>query len=160
MGIMRPTLLKRLRERYLVVEETFGYKTKNNRIQANLAKTHANDALMITGNLQAQPLQRMMFYRKVRQHNRSLHKAKILKGGRRKSNQAPFEVKGFRLFDKVLYEGQVGFINGRRATGYFAIKTIDGSWVHKSGKSTHCRLIQRRGNYLTQEVNRAVSSPY
>lgn len=159
MGIMRPTLLKRLKEHYPVVEETFGYVTKNHRIRANLAKTHAIDALMITGNVRAQPLQRMMMYKKVRQHNRSLHKATIRKGGHRKSNQASFEVKGFRLFDKVLFEGQTGFITGRRTTGYFAIKTMDGGWIHKSGSYKKCQVLQRRSNYIQQEVNRLVSSP-
>ena len=35
-----------------------------------------------------------------------------------KLNQAPYLVKGFRLFDKVKYKGQECFIFGRRSSGY------------------------------------------
>lgn len=37
--------------------------------------------------------------RLVRRHNRQIHKQKIQKGGIKRSNQSPFEVFGFRLFD-------------------------------------------------------------
>lgn len=57
-------------------------------------------------------------------HNRQIHKATILKGGIRKNNQAPYIVKGFRLWDKVRYDGQECFISGRRATGYFISKEV------------------------------------
>lgn len=40
----------------------------------------------------------------------------MLKGGRKKLNQAPYLVKGFRLFDKVEFEGEECFIFGRRST--------------------------------------------
>ena len=46
----------------------------------------------------------------VRHHNRQLHKATILKGSIRKNNQAPKYVFGFRLFDKVLYNGIECFV--------------------------------------------------
>ena len=35
--------------------------------------------------------------KKVRRHNRQIHKAKILKGGVKKMNQAPYLVKGFQI---------------------------------------------------------------
>ena len=62
----------------------------------------------------------------VRRHNRQIHKFKILKGGKKKMNQSPFEVFGFRLFDRVMFDNQYYFVYGRRASGYFNIRDIDG----------------------------------
>lgn len=55
-----------------------------------------------------------------------LHKMKILKGGKKKNNQAPFEVFGFRLFDKVLYNNKICFVYGRRKSGSFNIRDFNG----------------------------------
>ena len=41
-------------------------------------------------------------------------------------NQAPFKVFGFRLFDKVMFQGEEHFIYARRLSGQFKIKDIDG----------------------------------
>lgn len=54
---------------------------------------------------------------------------KILKGGIRKRNKAPYLVKGFRLFEKVKYHGKQYFIFGRRSNGFFDIRTLDGTKV-------------------------------
>ncbi len=51
---------------------------------------------------------------------------KILKGGKKKSNQCPFEVFGFRLFDKVMFNNQYYFIYGRRKSGQLSIRDFDG----------------------------------
>lgn len=64
-------------------------------------------------------------------HNRQINKQKILKGGIRKRNQAPYLVKGFRLFEKVKYHGNQYFIFGRRSSGFFDIRTLDGTKVNK-----------------------------
>lgn len=41
-------------------------------------------------------------------------------------NQSPFEVSGFRLFDKVMFNNQYYFVYGRRISGFFNIRDIDG----------------------------------
>ena len=64
--------------------------------------------------------------RLVRRHNRQIHKQKVLKGGAKKPNQSPFEVFGFRLFDRVMFEGNYYFIFGRRKSGSFNIRDING----------------------------------
>ena len=43
----------------------------------------------------------------------------FLKGSKKKLNQAPYIVKGFRLFDKVKFEDKECFVFGRRSSGYF-----------------------------------------
>ncbi|MDT3663705.1 MAG: hypothetical protein ROM54_09385, partial [Anaerobiospirillum sp.] len=83
-------------------------------------------------------------------HNRQIHKINILKGGRRKNNQAADEVQGFRLYDKVKYEGQVGFIFARRSTGYFHVRRLDGKRIHANANYKKLRLLQKRKSYLTE----------
>ena len=126
MGIMRWAFYNRLKEIYPNVKMTFGYITKNTRISNNLPKEHYIDARCISENPLAKPLGICYKYKKVRCHNRQLHKFVPNKKGIRQANQAPYKVFGFRLNDKVLYKGQVCFINSRRQSGYFSLRTIDG----------------------------------
>lgn len=158
MGIMRWSLYGKLKDTYLplsiAVENTFGYLTKNKRIRSGFPKEHCIDAYCITNNLSALLLDKVLLQKKIRCHNRQIHKANILKGGRQKLNQANYIVKGFRLFDKVNYKGQECFITGRRATGYFALKTINYVKVHDSAKSKDLRLLETRGSFITQNIIR------
>lgn len=150
MGIMRKTLLHRLRKLYPNVSETFGYVTKNARITNNLPKEHRVDAFCITGNLQAKILDDYYYIKQVRKHNRQIHKANILKGGKKKLNQSPYLVKGFRLFDKVKYNNQECFIFGRRVTGYFDLRKLDGTVIHRSASYKKLKLIQSRSTWLIE----------
>ena len=138
----------------IAVENTYGYLTKNKRIKSGLPKEHCIDAYCIASNLNALLLDKVLLQKKIRCHNRQIHKANMLKGGRRKLNQASYIVKGFRLFDKVSYKGQECFITGRRATGYFALKTITYTKVHDSAKSKDLRLIEVRGSFIAQNIIR------
>ena len=116
MGIMRREVLDRLKASHqkLEVQNTYGYRTKHARISNGIAKSHCADAFCIAGNIGAKRLGEFLFQKQTRRNNRQIHKLSILKGSLRKRNQAPFEVKGFRLFDKVAYQGEEGFIFGRR----------------------------------------------
>ena len=117
MGIMRWSLYNTLKKIYPRVSLTYGYLTKNTRIENGLHKDHYIDARCISGNPKAVSDGTVYYQRKVRCHNRQIHKNTILKGGIRKRNQAPYEVMGFRLFDKVRWKGQICFIFGRRSKG-------------------------------------------
>ena len=104
MGVMRNTLLERLRkEMNIPVTGTYGYITKYWCEKAGLEKSHINDAICISKHPYVKPLDVYYLTKAVRHHNRQIHKTKFSKGGIRKCNQAPYLVKGFRLFDKVLY---------------------------------------------------------
>ena len=140
MGIMRWSFYNKLKELYPNVSMTFGYITKNTRIRAGLPKEHYVDARCISGNALAKPLGCYYYYQKVRRNNRQIHKAKILKSGIRKNNQVPFVVKGFRLFDRVLYNNKPYYIFGRRNSGAFDIRTLDGEKVNKG--SINCKYLQ------------------
>lgn len=157
MGIMRWAFYNKLKAMYPNVSMTYGYITKNTRINSNVEKTHIADARCISGNPYAVPLEYHFVQKKVRCHNRQLHKATILKGGVRKRNQAPYEVYGFRLFDKVRYQGKECFITGRRASGYFAVSTIDGTKLSNSVSYKKLRLLEKTKKYIKER--RATSSP-
>ena len=154
MGIMRWAFYNELKERYstlgIPVDMTYGYITKNTRIENGLPKAHHVDARCISGNPQAEPTGEVFFQKKVRCHNRQIHKNTILKGGYRKRNQAPYEVMGFRLFDKVKWKGQTCFIFGRRNTGRFSLRLLDGTKTQENGSYKTIKLLETRKNYLTE----------
>lgn len=163
MGIMRWTFFNKLKEAYeklgVVVKNTFGYLTKNTRIQAGLPKEHYVDAYCIAGNMDAKRLSYYLYQKQVRRHNRQIHKYKILKGGIRKRNQAPYIVKNFRLFDKVRFHGQTGFIFGRRSSGSFDIRKLNGTKISPCAGYKKLRLLERRKSFLI-ERREAVASPH
>lgn len=134
MGVMRWAFYNKLKELYSNVNMTFGYITKNTRIINNLSKEHRIDALCITRNI-VERCKEYFYIKKTRCHNRQIHKANILKGGKKKSNQASYLVKGFRLFDKVEYLKEKYFIFGRRNSGFFDIRKLDGTKVNKGSIS-------------------------
>ena len=150
MGIMKWSFYNRLKEIYPNVFMTYGYITKNIRIKNNLLKDHYIDARCVSGNPNAEPLGYYFYQKKVRCHNRQIHKANILKGGKKKLNQASYLVKGFRLFDKVEFEGQVCFIFGRRSNGYFDIRKLNGEVISRSASWKKLKLLEIRKSLLME----------
>ena len=151
MGIMRNTLLERLRKEVDVpVTMTYGYITKYWREKAGLEKSHINDAICISKHPCAKPLDIYYLTKAVRHHNRQIHKANFSKGGIRKRNQAPYLVKGFRLFDKVLYQGKECFIFGRRVSGRMDVRLLDGTHINASVGYKNLKFLESRKAYLTE----------
>ena len=150
MNIMRWTLYENLKKIYNNVSLTYGYITKNIRINNGLSKSHYFDARCISGNPTAKPLGYYFYQRKVRCHNRKIHKCKINKGGIRKRNQAAFVVHGFRLYDKVRWDGHECFIFGRRSTGRMDLRLLDGTHINASVGFKNLKLLEKRNNYLTE----------
>ena len=151
MGIMRWTLYNRLKAIYGdMVHNTYGYITKNTRIAHGLPKAHHIDARCISGNPASKSDGVVYYQKKIRCHNRQIHKFKVSKGGARKRNQAPYIVEGFRLFDKVIYDGQECFVFGRRTSGYFDLRKLDGTVVHRSASCKNLRLLERSCSCLTE----------
>lgn len=154
MGIMRWAFYKRLKKEYPNVSMTFGYITKNTRITNNLPKEHYVDARCISGHPQAKPMGYYFYQKKVRRQNRQIHKANFLKGGRKRLNQAPFLVRGFRLFDLVSYEGISYYVFGRRLSGYFDIRKLDGTKANNGSVSyKKLKLINTQKTILTERRN-------
>lgn len=159
MGIMRAVLIQRLcAELPVPVAETRGYITKATREKLlMLPKSHTNDALAIAQgkhgfNVGYLPgivqVDKIYMIRPVRHHNRQLHKATVLRGGIRKSNQAEKYVFGYRLYDKVLYNGIACFVWGRRTSGSFLLRQLDGTKVKDGVNYKHLKLLERSQNFL------------
>ena len=148
MGIMRWAFYNKLKEEYSDVKMTYGYITKNTRIRNGLEKSHYIDARCISGNPLAEPLGYYYYQKKVRCHNRQLYKATINKGGIRKRNQAPHEVKGFRLNDIVKAKDKEWHIHGRRLKGNFILKTFFGEKLEIT--PSKIKFISPAGHIITE----------
>ncbi len=150
MGIMRYVVYSRLKEMYPNAEMTYGYITKNTRITHGLEKSHMADARCICGHPDAKPAGVYFHQKCVRRHNRQIQKAKILSGGIRKANQAPKYVFGYQRFDKVRCKGQEGFIWGRRSSGYFSVKTLNGESISEGIHYRKLKLLERAQTILCE----------
>lgn len=154
MGIMRWAFYDKVKQFYtplgVEVKLTYGYITKNTRIRNGLPKEHYIDARCISGNPLAIAAGEVFYYKKVRCHNRQIHKMTIGKGGYRKLNQAPYIVKGFRLYDKVKYNNQECFIFGRRIDGRMDIRLFNGTRINSSINYKKLKLLEKRKNYIVE----------
>ena len=96
----------------------------------------------------AKPNGEVYIVKKVRCHNRQLHKFKTSKGGKRKVNQSPYIVHGYRLFDTVNFNGKICFVYSRRTSGSFLIKDIDGNTISESINYKKLKLIEKRKGWI------------
>src|SRR5699024_12310403 len=126
MEIMKWRLYEELKSKYDNISMTFGYVTKYNRIKHGIEKSHVSDAFVISKNFNAIRLGYYYKVRLVRRHNRQILKQKILKGGVKRLIHYPFEVFGFRLFDRVMFENSIYYNLGRCNISYLHISDIDG----------------------------------
>ena len=155
MGIMRKTLFNRLKEEIgaeIPCYETYGYITKNTRSKYGLPKAHAIDARCISGNPCAYSDGKYLIIRKLRANNRQLHHATILRGGKRRNNQAPREVRGFRLMDSVKYAYRDCFLSGRRVSGSFSVADITGKVLADSVSYKKLILKHHNNTYIMEEA--------
>lgn len=153
MGIMRKTLMARLRDELPIpVQGTYGYITKMRREQNDIKKSHVNDARCISKHPLAEPCSVCYRTKAIRHHNRQTHKANFSKGGTRQRSQMPYVVEGYRLWDKVLYKGQECFVSGRRASGSFTLKKLDGTRISKGVTFKKLRLLEPATNYLIERM--------
>lgn len=105
------------------VAVTYGYETKYKRIQVlGLPKSHVNDAVAIACgiNEMVKPLE-------LAYHFRCLARGQYQRFNGPHSEHkcwAPRKVHGFKLYERVKVNGQVGYIAGRREKGAFVIKDV------------------------------------
>ena len=152
MGIMRWAFYNKLKEIYPNVSLTYGYITKNTRIENNLPKEHRIDALCITGNPNVRRSENCYLMKQIRRHNRQIHKAKILKGGKKRVNQAQYKVFGFRLFDEVKFQDTECFIFGRRNSGSFDVRKLDGTKISANVNYKKLEFLETRKSLLVERV--------
>ena len=100
-------------------------------------------------NPAAAPADNWYYLKQVRGQNRQLHKANPKKG-KRQANKAPRYVHGFQLFDKVLFDGKECFVFGRRSSGYFDLRQLDGTKVHASASVKKLRVLEKAKTLLIE----------
>lgn len=145
---------------YKDIQVTYGHLTALARCEHGIEKSHANDAFCIAGNFSATRNAHNRYLHKfVRRHNRQLHKTTILKGGYRKANQAPKYVFGFRLFDMVSYKGKPCFVFGRRSSGSFDIRTLEGKKISAGVSYKRLKPLTKSTTILTERRRRDFSQP-
>jgi len=150
MGIIRWFIYNQAKELFPNVSLTYGYLTKNTRIANKLEKSHLIDARCISGHSLASSDSTWHLIKMVRRNNRQLHKATIRKGGKRQRNTAPKYVHGFRLFDCVRFQRKICFVSGRRSSGYFDLRTLDGTKIHASASHKKLTMFQRSSAFLVE----------
>lgn len=166
MGIMRWTFYNRLKKIYPNVSLTYGYITKNTRIQNEMPKEHRIDALCITGKPKVERQKESIRIKQVRKKKRSLHEETPRKGrkepnreakrNRKNTKEINHKGKTWCLWDKVQIEGRFGYISG--FTGKMAyVQDIDGTYLQLSPKykqvpADKLKLMERNNNWIYQEV--------
>ena len=146
------SIRKQLLRYYPEAIETFGYITKENRLNINVGKEHYLDACVIAtgGN-------------KFKIKSNLYKKKHIPKGDYQQTKGVCSEQKlntkkicGFRKFDKVRYFGKEYFIKGRMSTGYVFLMDIDGNKIDfsnmpkglKTPRLNNCKRIKARNSQM------------
>ena len=133
--------------------ETFGYITKANRQNLNIAKDHHLDACVVaSGGRTITNLNELVYVK------RDVPRGDIqqTKGIRSELRIETGKIHGLRKFDKVRYFGREYFIKGRMSSGYAVLMDIYGGKVdfnhfgkgNKTPKLTLCKRISSRRNQL------------
>ena len=156
MNLIKDRIFSKLRELYpnIPIWRTYGYITKRNRRKYNIEKSHANDAFVIAKNFKAEPLDYMFKGFQVRRHNRKIHKDTILKGNKLKKNQSEHLMFGFARFDRVRYDGKECFVYGRRTSGQFDLRDIDGSVITHSVTKNKIKLIRHENSIIIKKIKK------
>jgi 5-methylcytosine-specific restriction endonuclease McrA len=128
------------------VSHTYGYITKFDRKTLGIEKSHNNDAFVIAGGNKQKRLGCKYFIKQVRKCNRKLYR------GKRSEirNTAPRFIHGFQRYDKVLFNGIECLVYGRRTSGYFDLKRLDGTKIHSSANYKDLVLLESAGTFLTE----------
>ena len=146
------SIRKQLLKIYPEAIETFGFITKENRLNVGVGKHHYLDACIIaTGG-------------KVFKICCDIYKKRCIskgdfqqtKGIRSEQKLNTKKICGFRKFDKVKYFGKEYFIKGRMSTGYAILMDIDGNKIdfsnmpkgYKTVKLSNCKRFSARKSQL------------
>lgn len=134
-------------------EATFGYETKYKREQIlGWPKTHANDAVATC----------LEDGETVVASNTILIKNHMAKGDYKQTKGGHGHIRlptgklfGMRRGDKVATPHGVGFINGKRSSGYFSVVDLDGNTIHASAKVRDIRRLTARSTTQVEQLSTA-----
>lgn len=147
MGIVK----SRLSQSSTPHEATFGYETKYKREQIlGWPKTHANDAVAAC----------LEDGETVAASEIILLKNHVAKGDYKQTKGARSHIRiptgklfGMRKGDKVLTPHGIGFINGKRSSGYFSIADLDGNTIHASAKVREMTRLTARSTTQIEQLS-------
>ena len=148
MTTMRWAVWNKLKKLGVPLHMTFGYITAERRKQYGIEKSHRADARCISGLGNAEPADEWFAIKKVRCHNRQIHKQNPSKSGVRRLAQNCYVVRGFRLYDKVLAKGRLWYIAGRRTKGAFVLKNLCGEVLNIT--PTKITFVKKQYNYVLE----------
>ena len=131
--------------------ETFGYETKFKREQIlKLPKTHYNDAIVIClteGELVKQS--DTIYYKKHVAHG----DYQQTKGKRSEKKIPTSKLFGLRKFDLIKTIKGIGFVKGKRSTGFFVISDLNGNIISPSvNVKKNCNRLTARTTTLIQMI--------
>ena len=116
-------------------------------IEAKLQKKKESCTVVYVQSKDGRPLMPTRNHRKVR-FLLNERAAKVVK-------RTPFTIRlhmfGFQLFDKVLCEGKECFIFGRRTSGYFSIRKLNGDKISAGINYDKLHLLEKRTNLLIEK---------
>jgi hypothetical protein len=132
------------------VRETDGALTARNRRKAKLEKSHAIDALVA---LEA-PAKIVIPEKELRVVVRSCGSRQLVNGQRGEHKiRLSREIKGYRQWDLVEWQGRRCYVKGRRKTGSFLLSDLLGEKIKDGASAKRLRLIRRRttlqGEYVS-----------
>ena len=146
MSMVRWRLIEALKQKRDTINHTYGYLTKSARVALGLEKSNVNDAFVIAGGAEQERLSSFLIIRQVRKCNR-----KLFKGERSHiRNTGPRFVHGFKRYDKVRWNGTEAFVFGRRSSGYFDLRTLEGARIHAAAKAADLKLLESGKTFLTE----------
>jgi len=144
---------KRIFSKYPLATFTYGSITTPKRKELGLEKTHANDAIAISGISRIkQHVDGMFKIKQFRKKKRSLHEATARKGRKHKNvtskrnGKNTKSLQGFYLNDSVELFGKTGYITGFTGTNGAYVKTVDGDYItipDKNYKQVGLRQLAR-----------------
>ena len=141
-----------LRKQFNNFEETFGYETKFKRERIlNFPKTHYNDAVAICceeGEL-VNPCD-IIYYKK----HVSKGDYQQTKGKRSEIKIPTGKLFGLRKFDLIQTVKGIGFVKGKRSSGYFTLSDIHWNMVHSSAnvKKNYKRISARASTLIEGSI--------
>ncbi len=140
-----------------ILTETFGYLTKYKREGIlKLPKTHSNDAIAICCNdSQSIQLDDIIYFKR----HVPAGDYQQTKGKRSEKKIPTGKLFGLRKFDLIKTVNGIGFIKGKRSSGYFVICDIFNKTISNSVKvKTECVRLQARKTTLVQLTRRNSST--
>lgn len=151
------SIRKQLFRLYPNAIETFGYITKVNRSNLEIAKEHFYDACTIATQGKQFKIKSKL-YKKKCVSDGDFQKTK---GVRSEQHITTEKIYGFRKFDKVKYFGKEYFIKGRMSTGYVFLMDIDGNKIdfsdkprgYKTPKLVNCKRLEARSTWMNISID-------